>query len=65
MKNNSEYTLHEFDDKGELHTFAPGDTLPSWVKVDNPYVKGEAEDQDDSDDEDAPRRGRPRKAANS
>lgn len=66
MKNQSDYTLHETDDKGVTHAFGPGEDIPSWVKVDNPYVTGKSDEDDAPEDEgksDAPRRGRPRKAA--
>ncbi|MGV0042024.1 hypothetical protein [Mycobacterium colombiense] len=74
MKNQSEFYVHATKD-GVTESFAPGDDIPSWVKVDNPYVSGKKDSEDeapvdepkaaavDDDADDAapkPRRGRAR-----
>lgn len=62
-KNQSEFYVHLYNEStGETESVAPGEDLPSWGKVTNPYVLGKA-DEDDSDDPETPKRGRPRKAA--
>lgn len=70
-KNNSEFYVHALKD-GELHSFGPGEDIPSWVKVDNPYVSGKQDSEDEpvvdepkaaaaeGDEEPKPRRGRAR-----
>lgn len=63
-KNHSEFYLHHLDPKtGEVVSVAPGEDIPSGVEVTNPYVLGKADADESSDDEEAPRRGRARKAA--
>lgn len=66
MKNQSDYFVHAQKD-GVTHSFGPGEDIPSWVHVDNPYVTGKKTESEDepveSEDDEAPRRGRPRKAA--
>lgn len=63
-KNQSEYYLHVHGKDGELHSIGPGEDIPSWVEVDNPYVTGKAtDDEAESEEDEAPKRGRARKAA--
>lgn len=65
MKNQSEFFVHATKD-GVTESFGPGEDIPSWVKVDNPYVSGKKDDNPEQVpevEEDAPKRGRPRKAA--
>lgn len=64
-KNQSEFYLHAADpESGEVVSIGPGEDIPSWVQVTNPYVLGKAEEDDPAEESDeAPKRGRPRKAA--
>lgn len=41
--NKSEFALHFANDSGEVTSVLPGDTIPSWAKVTNPYVTGDDE----------------------
>lgn len=66
-KNNSEFYVHAVKD-GELQSFGPGEDIPSWVKVDNPYVTGKKDSEDEPQvdevtvvDDDAPKRRTTRK----
>ena len=68
-KNNSEFYVHALKD-GELQSFAPGEDIPAWVKVDNPYVSGKQDSEDEApvdeprvapeEADEAPKRGRSR-----
>jgi hypothetical protein len=69
VKNQSEFYVHATKD-GVTQSFGPGEDIPSWVKVDNPYVSGKQDSEDEpavdepkvaAEDGDAkPRRGRAR-----
>lgn len=68
MKNQSEFFVHAQKD-GVTESFGPGEDIPSWVKIDNPYVSGKKEDEPKQppasapDEVAVPKRGRPRRAA--
>jgi hypothetical protein len=52
--NRSEFALH-LENKGEKVVVLPGDDLPGWAKVTNPYVLGDQVVEPDEDgDSDGP-----------
>lgn len=67
MKNQSDFFVHAQKD-GVTESFGPGDDIPSWVKIDNPYVSGKKDSEDEPqfpepDEDDEPKRRPARKAA--
>ena len=49
-KNQSEYALHLHDRDGNLVSVMPGDEIPSWAEVTNPYVLGKEESESAASD---------------
>ena len=40
--NKSDWAVYLNDDQGVVHCILPGEDIPGWAEIDNPYVTGEA-----------------------